>query len=181
MSTRAKIVSFIAIVAIAAAVWMVAGFRGTPVAEEQLQGAMGGAAKGSFGQMDIEPLVIWDISGRGIAGPIHQHLAVYSSGLVSRSAVSLAGTSAAMGQVTPGRAAQLDEELMVAGAMELADREGSVHDLPVTTVTVFNGSGVGALHNTFSFYATGEPGGYQGVVDILEWFSHEVFDCPDCQ
>ena len=39
--------------------------------------------------IDCQPLVIYDVSGFGIAGPLHQHLAVYSDGMTSVSSLVL--------------------------------------------------------------------------------------------
>ncbi|MDH3254511.1 MAG: hypothetical protein OEM62_05925 [Acidobacteriota bacterium] len=126
--------------------------------------------------IDCEPLVVYDISGYGIGGAIHEHLAVYSDGLASVASLSPGGFFAEVTWVTPERAREFNDELIAAGALELPDRRtDGVADFPMTTVTVFNGSQQNAVHNVFSFYDIGEARDYEAVVGIVEAFIGETF------
>ncbi len=136
-----------------------------------------GAAQGQPGSLarsnpiDCEPLVVFDVSGYGIAGMIHQHFVVYSDGLASLSALSPGGSYADLTWVTTDRAKEFNNELLSAGALELNDRlTPGTADIPLTTVTVFNGGDPSAVHNTFSFYAIGGDDDYQAVVEIVQAF-----------
>lgn len=129
----------------------------------------------SYGELDCEPLVDYDVSGSTFTGPVHQHLTVYSNGLVSVSSMSLTHVYADSASVSAKRAETFNDELLAAGALELDDRWAEVADSPVTTVTVFNGSGENAAHNVFSFNSVGAPQNYQAVVDLVESFIDEVF------
>lgn len=138
-----------------------------------------GAAHGQLGRganpIDCEPLVIYDVSGHGIAGPVHQHLAVYSDGLTSISSLSPGGFFAEIVWVTPERAREFNDELIAAGALELPDRwTDDTADIPMTTITVFNGSQPDAIHNVFSFYDIGEPRDYEAIVGIVRAFIDEI-------
>ena len=127
-------------------------------------------------EIDCQPLVVYDISGHGIAGPIHQHLAVYSDGLTTISSLVLADSSADLTWVSPDRVYQLVEALSALGAFGLPDRWESVADMPATTVTVFEDNGANARHNTFSFFDTGGPRDpYRNVVATLESYIDEAF------
>ncbi len=125
-------------------------------------------------EADCEPLVIYDVSGNGIGGPIHLHLVVYSDGLASISSLVITQLKSDFTRVCPERAQALAEELVAAGALEMMDATHLAGNLPLTTVTVFEGGGVGAAHNTFSFRVTDTPG-LVAMASILNAFIDETF------
>lgn len=121
-----------------------------------------------------EPLVIYDVSGNGIGGPIHLHLVVYSDGLTAISSLVVTQLKADFERLSPERARALVEKLVEAGALEMTDAAHVVGDMPLTTVTIFAGSGVTAGHNTFSFRVTDTPT-LKAVASILNAFIDETF------
>ncbi len=121
-----------------------------------------------------EPLVIYDVSGNGIGGPIHLHLVVYSDGLTAISSLVVTQLKADFDRLSPDRARALVEKLVAAGALEMTDAAHIVDDMPLTTVTVFAGGGITAAHNTFSFRVTDTPA-LAAVASILNAFIDETF------
>lgn len=117
------------------------------------------------GTLKNEPMVIYDSSGFGVAGQIHEHLAIYSSGLTSMSSLRpvpvpttyASEPESAMTQVPVARVAQLVASLINSGAMTLGDLPDAGSDLPMKTITVFAGAGDQAAYNTFSFYDPNDP------------------------
>lgn len=104
--------------------------------------------------IDEEPVLFWDVAGFGLGGPIHERLAVYSSGLVSY-AYGGFGTengAACFTYAQPEAVAALAAELRNAGVFGISDSPTIVLDVPTTTVTVFRGLGKGESRaKTFSF------------------------------
>lgn len=121
-----------------------------------------------------EPLVIYDVSGNGIGGPIHLHLVVYSDGLTSISSLVITQLKSDFDRIAPERAQALAEELVAAGALEMTDATQAAGDMPLTTVSVFQGVGLAATHNTFSFRTSDTPG-LAAVASILNAFIDETF------
>jgi hypothetical protein len=140
---------------------VVAGFGLALVAISAPRGsAVAGADRGlgttpAF-SIDQEPLVIYDVSGFGLAGPIHERLSLYSSGLASYSAAGgfpqegLDG-SAAFTWVPIADARALHARVIAAGALSLEDLPDLGADIPLTTVTVFASGEPDADHNTYSY------------------------------
>jgi hypothetical protein len=130
-----------------------------------------------------EPLVIYDVSGHGIAGPIHQHLAVYSSGLASFSRQSVTGTSSEFTSVPPWQVRALIGSLLDYGVMTLEDLPEPGADLPLHTLTVFSSSAPAAPNHTFSFYDPTNPSAAM-IVSLLngfvaQWFGEEPEGPPE--
>jgi len=138
-----------------------------------------GTAHGQIGPsdpIDCEPLLVYDVSGHGIAGPIHKSLMLYSDGLVSYSSRDLSGLAADVTWVSPELAQEINDDLIAAGALELGDRRSDgVADFPMTTITVFNGSQPNAVYNVFSFFDIDEARGYGAVTGIIEAFITQTF------
>lgn len=138
------------------------------------------------GTLNNEPMVFYDTSGHGIAGPIHEHLAVYSSGLTSHSSLdaTVVGTTsgfdpgAAFTTVPIARVGQLLAALLDAGAMSLGDLPDAGSDLPLRTVTVFAGPSDEARRNTFSFYDPNDPR-VESILAALDGFMFEAFGTSD--
>jgi hypothetical protein len=108
--------------------------------------------------LEQEPLLIYDVSGYGLAGVIHQHLAVYDNGVVSISSVS-GGTpifpsanKADLTYVPPATARDLAKSLVQAGARQICDEDIPVADLPLTTVTLFARGVTDDRAHTFSYW-----------------------------
>ncbi|MFN0205628.1 MAG: hypothetical protein ACKVS6_04860 [Planctomycetota bacterium] len=109
-----------------------------------------------------EPLVVFDISGYSLTGLIHQHVAIYSSGLVSISAAG-GGTQlfpfsskADAVFLQTSAVEKLWNKVIQAGAMTICDENAFVSDMPLTTVTVHRGATNSASH-TYSYYFPMSP------------------------
>jgi hypothetical protein len=104
--------------------------------------------------IDEEPVLFWDVAGFGFGGPVHERLAVYTSGLVTYAygGVGTEDGAACFTYATPDAIASLAAELREAGAFTVADAPAVVLDVPTTTVTVFRSVGRGESRaRTFSF------------------------------
>ncbi|HKE01616.1 MAG TPA: hypothetical protein VKE69_11445 [Planctomycetota bacterium] len=119
-----------------------------------------------------EPVVVYDVTGFTLAGPLHIHLAVYSNGLASIS--SAGGFQEGRGQArvttaSPESVNALQQALAAAGAMQLCDNPAQTFDVPLQTVTAFAGS----QQNTFSFLDA--SGAYGDVQTALQAFIAQTF------
>ncbi|MFT7670760.1 MAG: hypothetical protein ACI8X5_003473 [Planctomycetota bacterium] len=114
------------------------------------------------GKIQREPVVMFDVSGGTLLGAYAEHLIVYNDGYASYSIMSPFEEARVEGRMLPGNgAANLLEELEKAGAFEMTDAEGEVSDVPLTTVTVFQG-GTNAAAHSFSYWLSSGP---QGMAD----------------
>lgn len=109
-----------------------------------------------------EPLVVFDVSGYSLTGLIHQHLTVYSSGLVSISAAG-GGTQlfpfsskADVAFLQISEVEKLWTKVIQDGAMSICDENAFVADLPLTTITVHRGA-TNSTARTFSYYFPMSP------------------------
>jgi hypothetical protein len=121
--------------------------------------------------IDQEPVLMWDVAGYGLGGPIHDRLAVYSDGLVTYAAGGFEGTgSACFTFVSPEAAHQLAADLAKAGVFQAADEPLIAADVPLTTVTAFRPLGNGQSRaTTFSFGVAFTPVSTQ-VTEIVQEF-----------
>lgn len=132
------------------------------------------------GDVTQEPVLIHDVSGYSLIGPIHFRFTVYNSGLCS---IAEQGTlnedgSAAFTYVTPSEVRELTTALYKAGAFDIDDNAGPVFDVPLTTVTFFARPGTSSRANTFSYYLPNEK--QQAVLAVTNGFIDEVFpNFPD--
>ena len=117
-----------------------------------------------------EPILNFDVSGSTLTGPFHSRLTVYNSGLITASQCSgfTGGNSAGTGYAAPAQVEKLRRELIDAGGLVLPDQNLSVADIPLTTVTVFNG-GTNAKAHTFSYWVGIK--GYGQIAQIISDFS----------
>jgi hypothetical protein len=165
------------------ALGVVAGFGLAMVAISAPRGsAVAGDARG-LGTMpafsiDQEPLVIYDVSGFGLAGPIHHRLSLYSSGLASISAAGgfpqegFDGT-AEFTWVPAAEARALHARIIATGGLTLEDLPDLGADIPLTTVTVFASAEPNAAHNTYSY--TFADDGHAKVATLIHDFIDRTF------
>jgi hypothetical protein len=138
----------------------------------------GGANTDSL--LQSEPVLIFDVSGETLAGPVHRHLAIYNNGRVSLAEFSAAGELRNISTEIGGTSARaMARALEVAGASQLEDQRQAVLDVALTTVTVFEGD-TDALAHTFSYWIpSGQYGAVQELVDsFLEQMLEEVEVAP---
>jgi hypothetical protein len=114
----------------------------------------------------VHPVLIHDIAGSTLIGPLYRHLIVYSNGHASLSATTYEPDPgrAQTGILTPAETAQLAADLQAAGAFRLCDDDSVISDMPLTTVTVFRG-GPDALAHTYSYLQASSQ--QQGVEDLV--------------
>lgn len=111
---------------------------------------------------ESEPLVVYDVSGFGLGGPIHRHLAVYDNGLASMSSGGSGGGAGGGAGLSDFKflpssvAFQLARDLFDAGAWDVCDEFVNVSDIPLTTVTVLRGATTGPSHS-YSYLAPESP------------------------
>ncbi|MBK7875979.1 MAG: hypothetical protein IPJ77_09535 [Planctomycetes bacterium] len=111
-----------------------------------------------------EPLLVYDVAGSTIAGPTYAHLVVYDDGHAF-----IAATTAAS---DPGRAATsvlsrsevqaLKNALVAQGAYAQCDDTQLMSDVPLTTVTVLNGTTNGVARS-FSYQ---QPNASQAGIEL---------------
>lgn len=108
-----------------------------------------------------EPLVVHDISGSTLIGPIHRHLAVYNNGLVSLSesgsnTTGVTGGKADFTYIPADDAKKLYADLVSFGALTECDETLQANDVPLTTVSVFRGETNARVH-TYSHMVANSP------------------------
>lgn len=131
----------------------------------------------------MEPVLNYDVSGSTLTGPFHSRITVYNNGFITSSNcggfVSFAGSNNGAGtaMATPAQVSKLRKQLIDAGGLTLPDQNISVADLPLTTVTVFQGA-TNAKAHTFSFWA-GFGAGYSQIQQvILDFAGEHPTSCP---
>jgi hypothetical protein len=108
-----------------------------------------------IGNVVQEPVLVWDVTGSGIAGPLHSNVVVYNNGLVSYSSFFLfTGNDgqACTTNVSPSTVKRLASDLAKAGAGTLGDNSSMGADIPLTTITFFQKPGTDSSAHTFSFF-----------------------------
>lgn len=121
-----------------------------------------------------EPLVLYDVGGSTLAGPIDIGLTVYNDGTARISATGQFGlpSQALTAYVGPAAATQLLLDLSTLGAGQLCDHYTNVVDLPVSTLTLFR-NGTDPRNHTFSWLES--DGAYGPVQNRLQDFIHATF------
>ena len=116
-----------------------------------------------------EPVLVFDVTGSTIAGPIHVNMVVYNNGFVSYASDESfsGGDLVSIQTLDPAVIKKLVRELARAGAKDLGDSTISGADLPLTTVTFLKGSTNAASH-TFSY--TAPIGAYAAVATVINDF-----------
>jgi len=110
-----------------------------------------------------EPIVMWDVTGNTVAGPVHGQLVVYNDGVTS---VSSGNGGVRTEAVAPAVVQALRGDLIQAGATTLCDQK-QVTDMPLTTLTMFVGSTDAQAH-TFSYWVANN--GYAAVQAEIDDF-----------
>lgn len=149
-------------------------------------------ATGRYGcpnTIDVEPILIMNVSGSTLVGPVSRHLTVYSNGLAVYSAganppggleardLQLAGPPSTIPvalaiSLSIDVANQLVDDLRRANAHRLCDQTTQWTDVPLKTVTLLE-SRPDALAHTFSFY--GATGPYREVDMVMDSFLETYF------
>lgn len=113
-----------------------------------------------------EPVLVYDMAGGTLLGPIYRHLAVYDDGhaIASRTTDSSDPGAAATNFLTAAEVAQLRDDLKTAGAGVLCDDPSSVSDVPLQTISFFRGTTDASVH-TFSYWLGAAP--YDGVDNVI--------------
>ena len=113
-----------------------------------------------------EPVLVFDVAGGTLLGPIYRHLAVYDDGhaIASRTTDSSDPGAAATAFLTATEVAQLRTDLRNAGAGTLCDDPSFVSDVPLNTVSFFRGMTDATTH-TFSYWLPDPP--YQSVDGVI--------------
>jgi hypothetical protein len=121
-----------------------------------------------------EPLVLYDVSGGSLGGPIDIALMVYNDGWARITSTGQFGLPSSAELAFPGPAAttQLLLDLSALGAGQLCDRDSLTVDVPVSTLTVFRNA-TDPRNHTFSWI--GADGPYTAVEQRLWDFIHATF------
>ena len=117
-----------------------------------------------------QPMLIVHTSGSTLTGPVFQLMTVYSNGESSLSQADGLNPTPMISTTTLDleAIAKLRADLRRANAMNLCDQEGIVLDVPLTTVTVFDGGTGKSVANTFSYWGGfGDHGEVQAAVNNL--------------
>lgn len=99
-----------------------------------------------------EPLVVYEVTGGTLVGPVDSLLVVYADGLARYSSSLGPGPGFALtAYVSPSVASQLHATLIGAGALRQCDLPSLTNDVPLSTLTVLRGASL-ALGNSFSWF-----------------------------
>lgn len=105
----------------------------------------------------VSPAILFTQAGGTLLGPSMYSLAIYSNGLIVEGGIDpvTGTTSADQHFVNPQLVHDLQRSLRQMGAHNLCDAQFDALDVPLTTVTIFNG-GQDATTHTYS-YTIAEP------------------------
>jgi hypothetical protein len=111
-----------------------------------------------------EPVLIYDVTGSTLLGPIHAHFTLYNDGFATYSSVS--GYPTSVGDAWTASVTQLQikvllSELEDADVFQLCDQPMWVSDVPLKTITILDG-GSDAYAHTFNY-----------------WLGHDKYAAPD--
>ena len=123
-----------------------------------------------------ELLVVYDVTGSTLAGPLNLNLEVYNDGTAKISGD--AGQSADAGDarvVNVGQLAALAfaKDLRAAGAWTLSDQQFAVSDVPLKTLTVLRGFNGDLQGRAFNYWVGINE--YQGVELAVQLFISQHF------
>ena len=98
-------------------------------------------------------MLVYDVTGSTLVGPVHCALQVYYNCLASLAASDFRDPdgSVRVADVDPKAVRALYLDLLRAGASNLRDNPQPVADLPLTTVTFFQTPGSRSPSNAFSY------------------------------
>lgn len=148
-------------------------FSAVPLAGERIVLSPVSVQSGCGNSIVHEPLVVYEISGGTIAGPVDLHLTVYSDGAVRIADMSdPSAPRGAIERVDPEAVSSLALYLERMGAMINCDASGVVMDVPLHTLTLLK-PGTNPRGHTFSWWL---PEDSNGTIEMrLEQFVAEVF------
>ena len=128
-------------------------------------------------EIEHEPLVVYEVTGGTLSGPVDAFLAVYDDGL-ARYSSSVAGSGPGYSATVPvdDAARQLHQALIAAGAMEQCDQLENVSDMPLSTLTVLREAPRGRPNSFSWFTADGDQLGE--IESLLQGFITTHFDPP---
>lgn len=128
------------------------------------------AAPGCVDVFPHHPIVVYEISGGTLAGPLDQELLVYGDGFarLSSATANFGAGSSKQAFVGDAAAAALITSLSQNGAFQLCDVPDQVSDMPLTTLTVMRGNTDSRVH-TFSWFLA-PPGQHAACEQILQNF-----------
>jgi hypothetical protein len=118
-----------------------------------------------------EPLLLFEQSGGTLLGPMYRNLTVYSDGRATLTQDEAAAfdseevteTMVASVSLTPDNVAALWAVLVDAGAFTLCDADAEVFDVPLNTVTIFDGRADADAHTYSYWIGTGD----HAIVDTV--------------
>ncbi len=127
------------------------------------------AAPGCVDVFPHHPIVVYEISGGTLAGPLDQELIVYGDGSarLSSATANFGAGSSQLAFVGDAAAAALITSLSQNGAFQLCDDPSQVSDMPLSTLTVMRGNTDSRVHSFSWFIAKGQ---HAPVEQILQTF-----------
>lgn len=122
-----------------------------------------------------EPLLVFERAGGTLLGPMYRNLTVYSDGRASLAKNDTVFLDARVGQevavatisLSPADVAAFWALLVDAGAFSLCDMNAQVMDVPLNTVTIFDGRTDADAH-TYSYWIAIDE--YAGVGALISNF-----------
>jgi len=120
-----------------------------------------------------QPVVLFEVSGSTLAGPVDTTLTVFSDGVVKLASAPANGPGkSASAVVTPADVEKLRLALVTGNGLRLCDDPRLVTDVPLHTLTLLDGTQDSASH-TFSYWVGTEV--YATVDQRLQQFVQQVF------
>lgn len=118
-----------------------------------------------------QPVLLYSLAGGTLTGTLHTQLTVYSSGFATIARFDEAFV-APLGEYKAVKTTYLDardirelgRDLQAAGALTLVDQQQFAADIPLNTVTVFQGGQV----NTFNYWTS--SGAFEPVNQTIDAF-----------
>ncbi len=113
-----------------------------------------------------EPLVVFDVSGATLLGPVHRSMILYNNGRVSVAefAPGKAPRNASR-MISIDEAERLHGALVDCGALDMLDQKEQVMDVPMTSISIFTGE-TDAVSHTFNYWLAGsEYGKVEHTID----------------
>jgi len=121
-----------------------------------------------------EPVLLFDVNGGTLAGPVDMQLTVYNDGVarICRTQSIFGTVDARIAYVTPAAAKQLVGDVAAFGAGTLCDLDLITSDVPNSTLTILRDATDTRAH-TFSW--TGAQGAYSQIEQRLYTFINATF------
>ena len=149
--------------------WIDLGSYGGPIGTDPLGSGLVGLKQ----TINRQPVLLYELSGITLLGPVTQTVVAYSSGDITMS--QMIGHSNPPSVIRAQMSVVSLESFLVAmygaGVAGLQDQEFSVTDAPLRTVTVLS-PGTDAIAHSFSYYIP--DGDYAGVSELLRRFVEEL-------